>query len=361
MDQDQKFLARTLELARRSGIRTSPNPNVGAVITKDGEIIAEGFHAVFGGPHAEVNAVQQVNDASLLRGATLYVSLEPCSYHGKTPPCTELIIRSGIRKVIIGTSDPNPLVNGKGVAEMQAAGIEVSFSSDRKPFDHLIRFFRMNQINNRPWVTLKWAESADRIIGKRNQAGKSGRIQISSEESNGFVHQLRAGRQGIMVGKNTLLQDNPALTSRGTAGPDPVRIVFDPGDEYRNTLRVFDPSGMAIVISGTPKESAGNVRYCYLPVPRTPGLLLKKLLDEFEIGSLMIEGGAALLASFLREELWDECVVIRSPALQNTETAVDPGEVIVAPDLPEGKADQVFRCGPDEIFVWTRSLPESVG
>lgn len=349
MEFDPQFLKRTLDLARLGGIKTSPNPNVGCLIVHEGEIIAEGYHKEFGGAHAEVEAFRALEQSSAHghidnRHITVYVSLEPCSYHGKTPACTDLLIEKKVGKVVVGTLDPNPKVSGSGVQRLKEAGIEVVVNEDRMPFEELITHFKVNQEKQRPFITLKWAETKDGFIAAQDGTGTPIRTQISGPEANQFVHQLRAERQAIMVGKKTLLIDNPRLTARGTAGPSPIRIVFDPGTSERQRLAAFDEDGKVIMISNEETVAGANVKVLQEIDHKNLEKLLTRLYTEMNIGSILVEGGAELHNSFLSANVWDELIVMQS--------GTTVGNGLAAPEKPTTEPQQKISAGSDIILTW---------
>ena len=221
MECDIKFMRRCIQLAKCGEAGAPPNPMVGAVIVCDGRIIGEGFHRRCGGPHAEVNAINSVQDKHLLCRSTIYVSLEPCAHYGKTPPCADLIIKSGIPRVIIGCTDPFAKVNGLGIKKLQDAGCEVQVGVLEEECRELNRRFFTFHHEHRPWITLKWAQSKDGIIGGDE------RITFSNALTQTLVHRLRARRQAILVGTKTALMDDPTLTTRYWSGPNPLRLTID--------------------------------------------------------------------------------------------------------------------------------------
>ena len=220
---DEKYINLCLELAKNAFPYTSPNPLVGSVIVKDGEIIGQGFHKKYGSHHAEVEALNSVKNKELLDKATLYVNLEPCSHYGQTPPCAKTIIETKIKKVVIGAGDPNPEVSGKGVEILRNAGIEVVIGVTPQKCIELNKRFYAAQKLKRPYVILKWAETKDGFIAREDYSSK----WISSEESRKLVHKWRSEEQAILVGTNAVIHDNPSLTVRAVKGANPIRVVID--------------------------------------------------------------------------------------------------------------------------------------
>ncbi|MDE6814224.1 MAG: bifunctional diaminohydroxyphosphoribosylaminopyrimidine deaminase/5-amino-6-(5-phosphoribosylamino)uracil reductase RibD [Duncaniella sp.] len=286
MQTDEKYMRRALELARHGELDASPNPMVGAVIVDpSGRIIGEGWHRRCGEGHAEVNAVASVKDPSMLRDATMYVTLEPCSHYGKTPPCADMIVEKGIPRVVIGTLDPFAKVSGRGVAKLLAAGVEVSTGMLEDECRELNRKFMTAHRLHRPYITLKWAQSADGYIDGR----------ISTHVTSVAVHKMRATNDAILIGSGTALADNPTLTTRDFAGKSPVKVVLDRRRRLPADLRLFN-DGEVIVLSDYRNLSEA----------------MERLYDR-GLTSVLVEGGAEILGSFLSEDLWDEIRVEVSP------------------------------------------------
>ena len=285
---------RCLQLARCGEAGAQPNPMVGAVIVCDGHIIGEGYHRRCGGPHAEVNAINSVREKDMLKRSTIYVSLEPCAHFGKTPPCADLIIQSGIPRIVIGCTDPFAKVNGLGIKKLQEAGCEVVVGVMEKECRELNRrFFTFHQ-EHRPWITLKWAQSEDGYISPL-PAPPLGAVFFSNALTQTLVHRLRARSQAILVGTRTALIDNPTLTTRYWQGPNPLRLTIDRHNSLPYTLHLMDGSTPTIVYK---QESIDEI-----------------LADLYQRGiqSLLVEGGAELLQSFINKGLWDEARIETAP------------------------------------------------
>lgn len=285
MFNDINYMRRCIQLAKCGEAGAPPNPMVGAVIVCDGRIIGEGFHRRCGGPHAEVNAINSVQDKHILSRSTIYVSLEPCAHYGKTPPCADLIIKSGIPRVVIGCADPFAKVNGLGIKKLQDAGCEVEVGVLEEACRELNRrFFTFHQ-EHRPWITLKWAQSKDDFIN-----GK-----FSNALTQTLVHRLRARSGAILVGTRTALLDNPTLTTRYWSGPHPLRLTIDRHNILPPTLHIKDGSTPTHIYH---EESIGEI-----------------LQDLYARGiqSLLVEGGAKLLQSFIDKGLWDEARIETAP------------------------------------------------
>ena len=341
-EADGYYMQRCLQLARCGSGSTSPNPMVGAVIVCDGRIIGEGYHIRAGEPHAEVNAVRSVKecDRELLQRSTIYVSLEPCSHYGKTPPCCDLIIACGMKRVVIATTDFNQQVNGEGIARMQRAGIEVVTGLLGDEAQRLnCGFFTLHCLN-RPHITLKWAETADGFIDRvRNSLDDGAALAISTPGSMVAVHKLRAQCDAILVGTRTALLDNPSLTVRHWTGRNPLRLVIDKENILPTSLRLFNDEARTVVYTRNVKESkfGKNVEQVAL----ADGDLLEQImrhLASLKVNTLLVEGGATLLQSFIDAGLWDTARVERNPLLF-------VGDGVAAPTLPKG-----LRCSVDRLF-----------
>lgn len=303
------FMKRCIELATLGLGNTSPNPMVGSVVVHHGKIIGEGYHRLYGEPHAEVNAVNAVQDKSLLKDSTLYVNLEPCSHYGKTPPCAEMIVRLQIPRVVMGTYDPNPLVSGKGVEILRKSGCEVLTGVLEKECEELNKRFFTFQRLQRPYIILKWAETADGLIDKlRSQDEKP--EWISNEASKILVHKWRSEEQAIMIGTNTAMMDNPQLNVREWRGKDPLRIVLDDHLRLPQNLKVFDGKSKTIVYTLAEAETIlHNVEFIKVPEGADKLSFIFNHLYQNKILSVIVEGGAKLAGSIIERNLWDEARV----------------------------------------------------
>lgn len=321
-------MARALQIAALGYGRVSPNPMVGAVVVADGRVIGEGYHRQWGQAHAEVNAIASVSDANrhLLSQSTIYVTLEPCSHYGKTPPCSKLIIETGITRVVVGCLDPFKEVSGRGVKMLREAGVEVTVGVLEEECRQLNRKFITAHTEGRPYILLKWAESADGFIS----IGNGTQTHISTKVTSTIMHRLRAGYDAIMVGANTVCTDNPSLTTRLWHGRNPLRVVMS-HDGCRNLAdrKVFTDGNPTLLYSATSKtlEQYGeNVEEAQLPATLED---MARDLYRRGITSLMVEGGARLLQSFFSSNLWDEVRIEHGNRLL--------GSGIVAPRAPQGK------------------------
>jgi len=330
MDQNHSFyMRRCLELAQKARGFTSPNPMVGAVIVYKGRIIGEGYHRKAGEPHAEVNAIASVRNQSLLSESTLYVSLEPCSHYGKTPPCAELIIQKRIPRVVVGSLDPFPEVSGRGVRMLLKAGVEVITGILEAEARHLNRVFMTFQEKQRPYIILKWAQSADGFTDRKREDYSVSPEILSSPESRRMVHKLRSEVSAILVGTRTALLDNPSLSTRYWAGPSPVRLTIDRHLCIPSHYHLLDGTIPTVIFTSREVRNTENVTYMPLdPSRSTPDQILS-CMKERKLDSLLVEGGSALLKSFLTEGLWDEARIETVPRLLK--------EGVKAPDLSLSK------------------------
>ena len=301
MSEDEKYMRRCLQLARHGEFSTAPNPMVGAVIVHEGRIIGEGWHRRYGGPHAEVNAVRSVRpeDEALLPHSTIYVSLEPCSHWGKTPPCAELLVEKGFRRVVVGCLDPNEKVAGRGIARLREAGAEVTVGVLEEECRWLNRKFMTFHTLHRPYITLKWAESADGFIDRhRESREKDGEpVKFSTPWTQMLVHRLRATHEAILVGRRTWELDQPSLTTRFWPGKSPERLILT------------DSPPALPVREGAVTFVTWNADACS---EHSAPSLTGRAGGESPFQSLLVEGGAQTLQSFIDADLWDEAFVERT-------------------------------------------------
>lgn len=318
MTTEEKYISRCIELAQNGLGTTYPNPLVGSVIVHQEKIIGEGWHRKAGDPHAEVHAITSVSNKELLKEATIYVSLEPCSHFGKTPPCADLIVQHQIPKVVIGTIDPFAKVQGNGIKKLQEAGIEVTVGILEKECRELNkRFFTFHQ-KQRPYIILKWAESADGFLAPSQKKDKKP-VWISNIYSRQLVHKWRSEEQGILVGTKTVLEDNPKLDVRTWTGNNPVRIVLDKNNEIPKESLIFDSSAQTILLN----ESMVNDM-------KNPAKLIAEELFKHQIQSVIVEGGSKTLQLFIEANLWDEARVFKGTNhfLSGTKTPVITGKIV---------------------------------
>jgi diaminohydroxyphosphoribosylaminopyrimidine deaminase/5-amino-6-(5-phosphoribosylamino)uracil reductase len=313
MNREIKYMQRCLQLAQYGGGYVAPNPMVGAVLVCDDRIIGEGFHHKYGDAHAEPNAINSVNDKDLIRKSTLYVSLEPCSHYGKTPPCADLIVRSEIPKVVIGTLDPNPRVSGSGVEILRNAGIEVVVGIMENECRELNKRFFIYHEQKRPYVLLKWAQTADGFIDRKRSSNQEPPLLISNNITKQLTHKMRSENQSILVSTNTVLLDNPSLTVRNWSGKNPVRIAIDRQGRIPENYNILDGQVQTIIFTENPKPDKHHVEYVKLNFETEN---LKEILHQIynhHIHSVLVEGGSKMLNSFIRSGLWDEANVEISP------------------------------------------------
>ena len=329
-------MRRCIELALLGAGSVSPNPMVGSVIVVDGKVIGEGYHQRFGEPHAEANAINAVLDAfpnaeDLLKRSTLYVNLEPCAHFGKRPPCSDLIIRYQIPEVVIGCRDPFPLVNGKGIEKLNEAGVRIIEDILTDECAHLNRRFITRVQKHRPYVILKWAQTADGYFAPADRS----QSWISSEISKKLVHKWRSEEDAVLVGFQTAFSDNPQLNVRLSPGRNPVRIVIDRKLELPKSLTLFDQTQQTIVFNSLHTEIDNNIKYLELEDfdHYLPQLICYQLyLMDFQ--SIIIEGGVKTLQLFINAGLWDEARVFsakerwgdgaKAPALIGQPKSIDP-------------------------------------
>ncbi|MDE3185426.1 MAG: bifunctional diaminohydroxyphosphoribosylaminopyrimidine deaminase/5-amino-6-(5-phosphoribosylamino)uracil reductase RibD [Bacteroidota bacterium] len=337
-------MSRCIQLAKSGAGNVAPNPMVGAVLVYENKIIGEGFHQKYGEAHAEVNCINSVpaEQKSLIEKSTLYVSLEPCAHHGKTPPCADLIVKNKINKVVIGCQDVYEQVAGKGIEKLQNAGVEVVTGVlENESKDLNKRFFTFHQ-QKRPYIILKWAQSANAKIGSKNGE----RVLISNGFSNRLVHKWRSEEAGILVGENTALKDDPSLTTRLWKGENPVRIVIDPQLKLPASLKIFDDESKTIIYNLLKNSPGKNIEYIQLK----PENLLESLLSslyENDIQSILVEGGAKTLQSFIDQNLWDEARVI-------TNAGIIIEEGVDAPAMKNFDLVQQEKLFSDEISYFSR-------
>ncbi len=319
--------------------KVSPNPMVGCVIVYDNRIIGEGWHQKYGGPHAEVNAINDVKGKTRLHQCVVYVNLEPCAHTGKTPPCADLLIANKVKGVVIANQDPNPMVAGKGIQKLKDAGIEVKVGVLAEEGLHLnIRFFAfMNK--RRPYIILKWAQTADGFLARENYDSK----WISNDFSRQLVHKWRAEEDAVLVGARTAAVDNPQLSVRDWSGRNPVRIVIDSNLSLDRSLKIFDGSQPTICYNSIKDEIQGSLQFVRLNgdggmEQLVTGLYLKN------IQSVIVEGGAKTINDFLCLNLWDEMRVFTSPKTFE-------GKGILAPSV-KGKLMSETQLIDDKLQVF---------
>lgn len=334
-----------LELAAAGRGYVSPNPMVGAVLCYEGRVIGQGWHKQFGGPHAEVNCLNTVSaaDQHLISKSTMYVTLEPCAHHGKTPPCADLLIDSGIQHVVVAAVDPFDAVKGQGIARMRDAGLRVDKGLLEKEAIALnCRFFKYH-IQHRPYITLKWAETADGFMG----SGSAERLFISGEETNKLVHTWRAAEDAILIGAGTAVLDDPLLNVRLVEGPSPLRIIIDVSRQLPDDLKMFGDGQPVVVVNQLKEGVDGHVTFLKMDLELGPQPLLDWLYAK-KIQGLMVEGGKKTLQYFLDSGFWDEIKII-------TNTTLNTGGGIRVPEVP-GIAvfHHITQVGKDRIVTYKK-------
>jgi len=303
-----------LQIAKNGIGISRPNPAVGAVIVHENKIIGEGFTSVYGENHAEVNAVNSVKNVELLKESTIYVTLEPCSHHGKTPPCADLLVKHRFKKVVFGCVDSNKLVAGKGIERLRNAGIEVVVGVlEKECREHHKRFFTVQE-KNRPYIILKWAQTADFFIAPETKNLQKP-IWISNQYSQQLVHKFRTQEQAILVGTNTVLSDNPKLNVRNWSGENPIRIVIDKDLKIPKNLFVYDQTVATIFITtftNSKEKLSEKLIFEGINFDESIAKQICDILQKHQIQSILIEGGTKTLQTFIDENLWDEAYVFTS-------------------------------------------------
>lgn len=308
----EKYIKRCINLAKCGIANVSPNPMVAAIIVADDKIIGEGYHRKYGEDHAEVVAIKSVKDKELLCKSTLYVSLEPCSHFGKTPPCVNLIIESKIPNVVVGCKDPNPIVSGKGIEILKKAGINVTIGILEKECQFLNRrFFTFHQ-KKRPYIILKWAASLDNFIDIKRNSSEIEPVFFIDEFGRAIVHKWRSEEDAILVGRNTVTLDNPKLTSRNYFGRNPIKIVINKNNDLNKNLHIFDKEFKTIIFNSIISLDEGNIKYIKIDFTENVVLQVINILYIMKISSIIVEGGSITLNSFIKENLWDEARVFTS-------------------------------------------------
>lgn len=342
---DTYWMKEALLFAEKGKLSVRPNPMVGCIIVHQNKIIGTGFHEYFGGPHAEVNAINQVKDKTLLKDSIVYVSLEPCAHFGKTPPCANLLVENKVKKVVIASLDPNPLVAGKGVEILKKARIEVVQGVLEKEAKHLNkRFFYFHQ-KNKPFITLKYASSKDNKIAK--SSGEP--IVFSNEISKEKVHELRAVHQAILVGINTIHQDDPNLNTRYSAGPSPIKIVLDPHNRIDKKAKVLTEGEPTWIFNLNQNLIDGKNEW--IKVNKDPFLKeTLQILSERNIQSILVEGGKITLDHFIQSNQFNEIIHI--------ESNMQLKEGIPGPSIPF-KSEKSEKIGEDNTWTYYSTQPNT--
>lgn len=350
---DRDWMTRALELAERGKLTTWPNPMVGCVVVNRDGLLGEGWHRHFGEGHAEVEAFQRVADHVDLSNASAYITLEPCSHTGKTPPCADLLIQRGVGRVVVAMADPNPLVGGRGLERLRKAGIVVDVGLCQDEAALLNRAFLHVMKQERPWITLKWAESADGILDPdRRAAHGRGSFRLTKEAAGRHAHTLRATHDAILVGMNTWLVDRPSLTTRLVPGRDPRPFVLTSGNTPCPADVDWRENRRATLLCPADKVDSGNIRSWREVGFEVHPLQSKPLSSEWWVEfrsvtscqACLVEAGAQLAQSVLASKVWNEIHVLQTPDLL--------GSGLLAPPRPDESPDQVESLGPDVLYVW---------
>ena len=342
MKTHEYFIHRCINLAKKGALDVSPNPMVGCVIVNDGEIIGKGYHKEFGKNHAEVNAINSVKDKSALRKSILYVNLEPCCHYGKTPPCTDLIIKYNIQKVVIGCKDTFSKVSGKGIKKLKDNSVDVIYGVLEKDCVELNKRFFCYHIKKRPYIILKWAKSKDNFIAPINQE-KS--FWMTSEKSKKLVHSWRAEEDAILVGRKTVVADNPFLTVRKSKGKNPKRIIIDKELLLDIKSNVFDDQADTIVFNNIKSATIDKTTYLKADFNNLNEDILNQLYNR-NILSLIVEGGAITINSFIATNLYDEIRVFTADKLLKNG--------VNSPELPDINLIETSIINNDKLEVYKR-------
>ncbi|MFV0289304.1 MAG: bifunctional diaminohydroxyphosphoribosylaminopyrimidine deaminase/5-amino-6-(5-phosphoribosylamino)uracil reductase RibD [Mangrovibacterium sp.] len=310
MSTNEKYMRRCVELAQLGAGNVSPNPMVGAVIVFNDQIIGEGYHRKYGESHAEVHAINAVQNKESLKHSTIFVSLEPCAHYGKTPPCAELIIKSEIPRVVIGSIDPFAKVAGKGIEMLRAHGVDVIVGVEKDLCDELNRsFFTFHRLK-RPHIILKWAQTLDGFIDRDRSNPELGLpTWISNEHSRTLVHKQRTEVDAILIGTNTAFKDNPSLTVRDWSGKQPLRLVIDKNNRLPENLNIKSGDAQTIIFTNVQANDSELVQYVRLNFNQNIIPQMLQWMFQHDIQSVVVEGGNVLLSSFIAANQWDEAHV----------------------------------------------------
>jgi diaminohydroxyphosphoribosylaminopyrimidine deaminase / 5-amino-6-(5-phosphoribosylamino)uracil reductase len=342
MKTHEYFIDKCISLARKGALDVSPNPMVGCVIVNDGDIIGEGYHKKYGKNHAEVNAIHSVRDKSELKNSILYVNLEPCCHHGKTPPCTDLIVKYNIPKVVIGCIDTFSKVSGQGIKKLKDNSVEVIYGVLEKDCIELNKRFFCYHTKKRPYIILKWAKSKDNFIAPINQEKP---FWMTSEKSKKLVHSWRAEEDAILVGRKTVVADNPSLTVRMCEGKNPIRIIIDKELSLDKKSTVFDDQAETIVFNNIKSAIIDKTTYLKTDFNNLNEGILNQLYNR-SILSLIIEGGTITINSFIEKNLYDEIRVFTADKL------LEKG--INSPELPDINLIKTSIINNDKLEVYKR-------
>ncbi|HMQ08291.1 MAG TPA: bifunctional diaminohydroxyphosphoribosylaminopyrimidine deaminase/5-amino-6-(5-phosphoribosylamino)uracil reductase RibD [Saprospiraceae bacterium] len=340
MSIHELFIERCFQLADRAALQNEPNPKVGSILVYKGKIIGEGYHKKFGQAHAEVECINSVcdQDKPLISQSTMYVSLEPCCHFGKTPPCTDLILHHRIPEVVISTPDPNPLVSGKGIAQLKTHGVDVKVGILQKKGLQLIHRFITNHQKNRPYITIKMAISADGYLGVEGK-----KVWLSNAYSSKWSHKLRSENQAILVGSETVLCDDPELTCRLYPGKNPIRLILDRRNRIPEEAKVFNDQAPTLHFSSINRNFHSTLNQSIHTPDEKDNLpfVLNTCISE-GIFSIIVEGGPKIIQSFLHSNLWDQLCMVKTPVVL--------GNGLLAP-VVEGQLEKIVHLGSDVIYT----------
>jgi diaminohydroxyphosphoribosylaminopyrimidine deaminase/5-amino-6-(5-phosphoribosylamino)uracil reductase len=335
-----------LDLAKKGRYKVEPNPMVGCVIVHNGKVVAEGYHQKYGEAHAEVNAINNLSKEIDPAECTIYVTLEPCSHHGKTPPCVDLLMAKGFKKIVLADFDPNPLVAGKSIARLSEAGVDVIRNVLRKEERELNKRFFTFYRKKRPFYILKWAQTADGFISRLPLPANKADNKITGEEAQKMVHQMRADEMGIMVGKNTVLADDPSLTNRLVEGKNPVRIFIDKALEVPQTFNIYNKEAKTLVFNAVKNEKNVNIEFLKIDFGKNVLEQISAKLYELKIQSVLVEGGSALLNDFIKQEMYDEIFIFENPELYFKNGLMAPKVVFNENNFEWIHRDKLYKVMP---------------
>ena len=341
MENKEFFMKRCIDLAKKGLGSVSPNPMVGCVIVHNKKIIGEGYHKKYGSSHAEVNAINNIKDKDKLKTATLFVNLEPCSHFGKTPPCCNLIIKHKIPHVVIGTKDPYHKVLGNGIQKMKEAGIKVDVGVLTKENNILNKRFFTFQKKKRPYIILKWAQSQDKFIAPKNQIKK---FWMTSKESKKEVHKWRAQEDAILVGRITVEKDNPLLTNRLIKGESPIRIIIDKNLKLSNEKEIFNNKAKTIIFNSIKDGEMNSNKFIKINFNKLIDNIIEFLYKQ-KIQSLIIEGGAKTIQSFINKNTWDEARIFTTKINlhEGVKAPLIKGQLISSSTIEEDKLEIIIK------------------
>ncbi|MBA3683112.1 MAG: bifunctional diaminohydroxyphosphoribosylaminopyrimidine deaminase/5-amino-6-(5-phosphoribosylamino)uracil reductase RibD [Bacteroidetes bacterium] len=347
MNNHEHYMQIALDLAKKGKGSVEPNPMVGCVIVHNDKVVAQGYHQKFGEAHAEVNAVNNLSKDIDPTECILYVTLEPCSHHGKTPPCVDLVIAKGFKTVVLADFDPNPLVAGKGITKLGEAGVEVIMNVLHKEAGELNKRFFTFYKKKRPFYILKWAQTADGFICRIPLPANKADNKISGEEAQKMVHQMRADEMGIMVGKNTVLVDDPKLTTRLVEGKNPIRIFIDKALEVPTSFNIYNKEAKTLVFNGLKDENKENIEFIKIDFTKNVLEQISQKLYDLKIQSVLVEGGSALLNDFIKQELYDEIFIFENPELYFKNGLMAPKVVFHENNFERVGKDKLYKVTPN--------------